>query len=158
MDIALNLLAFRNRTERELENRLREKGVDREVAGRVCARLKELGYIDDRKFALEWIKGRSGARCRSAWVLKRELREKGIAPALAEETVAEGHDPEKAFAAACAIARQKLSRGKVVDPRKHRGRIQSLLLRRGFDYEFIRRVIAETALRGDEDDAPPEPE
>lgn len=145
MEIALNLLGFRSRSERELEQRLAEKGVEREVARRVCVRLTELGYLDDRRFALDWIKARSGAKCRSAWVLKRELREKGIASALAEETVAEALAPEDAFAAACAIARQKLSRTGAADMAKWRGRMQSLLLRRGFDYEFIRRVIAETA-------------
>ena len=147
MDIALRLLGFRSRTVRELGKRLAEKGVGDEVAGRVLARLAELGYLDDRRFALDWIKARSGAKCRSAWVLKRELREKGIDPALAEETVEEALDPDAAFPAACAIARQKLSRGGEADLAKWRARVQGALLRRGFDYDFIRRVIAETAPR-----------
>lgn len=158
MDIALDLLAFRQRTERELEKRLGEKGVDGEVAGRVCARLKELGYLDDRKFALDWIKARSGAKCRSAWVLKRELRGKGIAPGLADEAVAEGLEGRDVFREACALARQRVLRAGSCAPEKLRAKLQSLLLRRGFDYEFVRRVIAETAVRGEEDDAPPEPE
>ena len=49
--------------------------------------------------------------------------------------------------AACAIARQKLSRGGEADLAKWRARVQGALLRRGFDYDFIRRVIAETAPR-----------
>ncbi|MEI6634891.1 MAG: regulatory protein RecX [Chlamydiota bacterium] len=148
MDIALNLLGFRSRTERELGKRLKEKGVDGEVAARVCARLKEIGYLDDRKFALEWIKARSGAKCRSAWVLKRELREKGIDAGLADETVSECLDGRDVFEEACALARRRVSRPGSDDPEKLRAKLQSLLLRRGFDYEFIRRVIAETAPRG----------
>lgn len=158
MDIALDLLGFRSRTERELGKRLKEKGVGEEVAGRVCARLKELGYLDDRKFALEWIKARAGAKCRSAWVLKRELRGKGIAPSLVDEAVAEGLEGRDVFEEACALARQRVVRAGSRDPEKLRAKLQSLLLRRGYDYEFIRRVVAETIARGDEDDAPAEPE
>ena len=159
MDIALNLLGFRSRTERELGKRLKEKGVDEEVAARVCARLKEIGYLDDRKFALEWIKARSGAKCRSAWVLKRELREKGIDAGLSDETVAECLDGKDVFEEACALARQRVSRAGGGDPEKLRAKLQSLLLRRGFDYDFIRRVIADTVpASGGEDDTPLEPE
>jgi regulatory protein len=159
MDMALNLLGFRSRTERELGKRLKEKGVDGEVAARVCERLREIGYIDDRKFALEWIKARSGAKCRSAWVLKRELREKGISPGLLDEAVAEGLGGRDVFEEACSLARQRIPRAGPCDAEKLRTKLQNLLLRRGFDYEFIRRVIAETVpvSRG-EDDAPPEPE
>ncbi|MEJ2744395.1 MAG: regulatory protein RecX [bacterium] len=145
MNAALRLLSFRPRTERELSSRLREKGFTLDVVDRVCGRLKGLGYVDDRQFAISWLKSFSGQKCRSAWVLKRELKKKGIAPELADTVVEENFDGEDVFRAACDLARQRMSKASARDTDKAKARVQNLLLRRGFDYDFIRRVMAEIA-------------
>jgi regulatory protein len=121
-----------------------EKGFTPEVADRVCGRLKELAYVDDRQFAITWLKAFSGQKCRSAWVLKRELKKKGVAPDLADEVVEENFDREGVFRAACDLARQRMSKVPARDVEKAKARVQNLLLRRGFDYDFIREVMAET--------------
>lgn len=146
MSAALRLLSFRPRAERELSDRLCEKGFTQDVADRVCGRLKELAYVDDRQFAISWIKAFSGPKCRSSWVLKRELKKKGIAPELADEVVEENFDGEDVFRAACELARQRMSKSSARDVEKAKARVQNLLLRRGFDYDFIRRVIEETVV------------
>ena len=46
-DRALNLLAFRARSARDLQRRLEQKGVTRERAERVIAKLRDLGLVDD---------------------------------------------------------------------------------------------------------------
>ncbi len=155
MDVALRLLGFRSRTEREMEKRLLEKGVGAEVAGRVCARLREIGYLDDRKFALDWIKSRAGGKCRSPSMLKRELQGKGISRSIAEEAVAEGLAGRDLFEEACALARRKMRQGGEGETSRLRPKVQGLLLRRGFDYDFIRKVIDATAPSPD-DGYPPE--
>jgi regulatory protein len=143
MNAALRLLSFRPRTAQELSDRLHEKGFNRELAARVCERLKGLSYIDDRQFAISWLKSFSGPRCRNAWVLKRELRKKGVAPGLAEEVVEEHFKEEDAFNAACRLARQRIGKAAGRDVNKAKARVQNMLLRRGFDYDFIRKVLAE---------------
>ena len=143
MSAALRLLSFRPRTARELSDRLCEKGFTPDVAGRVCGRLKELAYIDDRQFTLSWLKTFSGPKCLNAWVLKRELKKKGIAPELADDVVEENFDGEDVFSAACELARQRMSKVPARDADKAKARVQNMLLRRGFDYDFIRKVMAE---------------
>lgn len=143
MNAALMLLSFRPRTAQELANRLYTKGFTRDLVARVCERLKALAYIDDRQFAVSWIKAFSGPRCRNAWVLKRELKKKGVAPDLADEVVEDNFKKEDVFRAACELARQRMSRAASREADRVKTRVQNLLLRRGFDYDFIREVMAE---------------
>ena len=143
MDAALMLLSYRQRTAREMKQRLRKKGFDEALVSRVIGRLEEIGYIDDRQFALDWIKAHSGAKCRSSWVLKNELRQKGIDPVLADEIVDENYSEEKAFRDACDLAEKKINRISDKNKDKVKNRIQNMFLRRGFSYDFIQRVLAE---------------
>ena len=76
-------------------------------------------------------------------MLKRELKRKGIDASLADEVVDEARGGDDFFKAACALVRQRIKRSGVSDINKMRARLQNLLLRRGFDYEFIRRVLTE---------------
>ncbi|MCX6353332.1 MAG: RecX family transcriptional regulator [Candidatus Aureabacteria bacterium] len=147
MDAALMLLSFRGRTEKELARRLSEKGYAHETIARVCERLKDLKYIDDRQFAVLWLGSFSGPRCRSPWVLKRELKRKGIDASLADELVDEARGEDDLFEAACELVRQRIKRSGMSDMSKMKARLQNLLLRRGFDYEFIRKVLAEAMPR-----------
>ena len=143
MNAALRLLSFRPRTEQELASRLYTKGFTQDLIARVCERLRELAYIDDRQFAISWIKAFSGPRCRNAWVLKRELKKKGVAPELADEVVEDNFKKEDVFKAACGLARQRMSKAASREADRVKTRVQNLLLRRGFDYDFIREVLAE---------------
>jgi regulatory protein len=144
MDAALKLLSYRPRTRREMELRLSKKGFRKEVVKRACLRLEEIGYLDDRRFALSWITAHSGSKCRSAWMLIRELKSKGIERSLAESVIKESYDEEDVFRAACHLVKQRVSRAHETDEDKLKARLQNLLLRRGFGYGFIRDVLNET--------------
>jgi SOS response regulatory protein OraA/RecX len=57
--------------------------------------------------------------------------------------MAEDFDREKVFEAACRLVRQRM-RGGSSDAVKQTARLQNLLLRRGFDYDFVREVLSKT--------------
>ena len=75
---ALRLLNYRERSIKELEGRLREKHYSPPSIDAVIKRLLELDLLDDRKFARLWTRSRIQFKPRSAWLISRELREKGI--------------------------------------------------------------------------------
>lgn len=77
-DYVFNLLSYRDRTYFELENRLSKKGYDQDIIEKVLNRLKELGYIDDYKFAVKWVKDRLKNKPRGKILIKKELIKKGI--------------------------------------------------------------------------------
>ncbi len=88
MDAALHLLARRDQSSAELTRKLDAKGFPAEEITAVIARLQQLTYLDDRRFAEQWAaravrEGKAvGPR------LRLELRRRGIAPETAEAAMA----------------------------------------------------------------------
>ena len=81
---ALKLLSGRAHSSGEMRQKLRLRALRQEDADAVLSRLKELGYLDDRKFAESFAASRlSGEKFGRARVVQ-DLRQRRVAPALAE--------------------------------------------------------------------------
>lgn len=84
---ALKALAQRAHSTGELREKLRRRAEHASDIDDVLARLKDNGYLDDRRFAEGFANARlSGDRFGSGRVL-HDLRQRRVAPALAEKTV-----------------------------------------------------------------------
>jgi regulatory protein len=84
---ALKLLAARAHSQGELREKLRRRAARAAGVDAVLARLKDDGYLDDRKFAESFAAARlANEKLGSARVL-RDLRQRRVAPSLAERTV-----------------------------------------------------------------------
>jgi len=84
---ALKILGGRAHSAGELRQKLRRRAERAEDADSALARLKELGYLDDRKFAEGFAASRlSGDKFGRNRVI-RDLRQRRVAPGLAETTV-----------------------------------------------------------------------
>jgi regulatory protein len=84
---ALKVLAGRAHSAGELRQKLIQRAERPEDAGDALIRLKELGYLDDRKFAEGFAASRlSGDKFGRNRVI-RDLRQRRVAPGLAETTV-----------------------------------------------------------------------
>ncbi|MBI5378793.1 MAG: RecX family transcriptional regulator, partial [Nitrospirae bacterium] len=57
--LAYRLLARCARSVREIEERLTRKGFDPPVIARTIAHLQAAGYLDDARFARDWVAARS---------------------------------------------------------------------------------------------------
>src|SRR5262245_25831395 len=86
--VALDLLARKPWTRRDLDARLRRRGAPAEVAEAVVADLEARGYVDDRAFALTWAESRARDRSIGRQRLREELHARGIARPLAETAIA----------------------------------------------------------------------
>ena len=135
---ALNLLSYRQRTERELRDRLSDR-FDPDVLDRAIDRLKEQGLVDDAAFARAWVDSRARNSPRSARALVREMTGKGVAPHLAEEAVEELDDLRAARAVAAKFERQLSG----ADYERFHRRMWQRLRRRGFSAPITRRVTVE---------------
>jgi regulatory protein len=86
---ALRLLAGRAYSTGELREKLRRRAQREADVDNAVARLKDLGYLDDRRFAESFATARlSGDKFGSTRVVQ-DLRRRRVAPALAERTVRE---------------------------------------------------------------------
>lgn len=136
-----SLLRIRPRSEFEIRQRLKLKGYGDGIIDYCIEDLKRRGHINDEKFARFWIDSRMHLNPVGDIVLKHELKEKGIADSIIEATLeskAKTYDEyEVAFNMAC----ERFERLKKLDRRKAAKRVYDFLLRRGFKYDTIKRII-----------------
>jgi regulatory protein len=141
-DRALNLLAFRARSARELQRRLTMKGESRERAERVIEKLRGVGLIDDADFARQVARSKVSAGASKRRV-QQELFKRGVARDVADEAVAEVLEDEAVDQVAVAerVARKRLPSLASADAATQRRRLYAFLARRGHDSETIRTVM-----------------
>jgi regulatory protein len=138
------LLAIRPRSEVEIRRRLDRAGVPAETIERVVERLRRSGDIDDGAFARTWVENRTTFRPRGAAMLRAELQQKGVAPKVIGQALAEVDEAEAAWAA----ARQARRRWSGLDAHTRRQRLYAYLQRRGFTYDIIHLVLRRSEADG----------
>lgn len=135
-ECALALLEFRDRTERELRQKLKEREYGPEEIEETVLFLKEYRYLDDEAYAGRYI--RSCASRKSRRQIRADLERKGVSREIIdlsfqEEAVDEESQIEKL------LLKKGYEPGKRMEPADYR-RLMGTLGRRGFSSEAIRRV------------------
>ncbi len=148
---AFALLRARPRSERELVSRLKGKGYNDAVVRLVVEDLKKRGMVDDEKFARFWVESKMHLNPVGDVVLKNELREKGISADIIEAALSSKDAKYDEYEVARSMAVERFRRLKKIDRRKATKRVYDFLMRRGFAYDTVRRIIEElTELPHDE--------
>jgi regulatory protein len=140
--VALRLLAVRERSAVELRSRLRQKGFDPEVIVSILDRLQETKLQDDGRFGAQFVeaatrRGMAGRR------IQMELRARGLSKEEAARATAEDPDAERARARD--LAERKAARMGDLPLETRVRRLMSLLARKGFDPDTCRIVAKEAA-------------
>jgi regulatory protein len=138
---AYALLRQRPRSEFEIRSRLKLKGYGREVIDLVAEDLRRLGEIDDTRFVKLWIENRMHLNPVGDIVLRHELKVKGVAEPLIESALVKKSEEYDEYEVAFNMAREQFERFKKLDRKKAMKRAYDFLLRRGFKYETVRRII-----------------
>lgn len=144
-DRAMNALASRGRSTKELERWLGQRGIATAHIAPTIAKLTKLGLLDDARFAQDFVRARVAGRGTSVWSLRRDLARRGVDRSLADEAITaamtEGGVDELAVARREAARKWKtLSR---VDRVVARRRLMAFLLRRGFPGDVVQTVSRE---------------
>jgi regulatory protein len=137
MASAMRLLAYRQRSEKEMRTALQRRGVKPGLLAETMARLREVRLLDDGEFARSYVDQRDRTSPRSHWLLRAELRSKGVTPQTADEPLAEIDEADAAYRAAAKRART-LSALPYPDFQR---RVGDFLLRRGFGYDVSRETV-----------------
>ena len=137
MTAALRLLSYRQRSEREMWDALRSRGIPEAIAGETLDRLRQLRLLDDQAFAEAWTESRQRNRPRGKRMLLAELAQKGIERELAQTSVA-AIDEE---AAALRAGRKRSRTLGGLEFREFRRRLGDFLARRGFSYEVCEAAV-----------------
>lgn len=148
----VQFLAYRPRSEREVRDRLNQRGFSPVAIDEAVARLKRWRYLDDEAFARFWVENRAEHRPQGHRRLKSELRAKGVDPALAAEVIEEAGGDE--FPAALALAQKRVTSLRGLDPLVQRRRLAGFLQRRGYGWDVVRPVLDRVLGEAEEDDPP----
>ncbi|MFS8500472.1 MAG: regulatory protein RecX [Caldicoprobacter sp.] len=138
--MALRYLGFRSRTQKEVEEHLKRKGFDEEAIEKAMEKLKGYGFVDDRAFALSWVNSRLRNNPKGKAAMVWELRQKGVDAGLIDEVMGSISE-EQEEAVANRLAQKYYERYKGADEKERAHKVAQALLRRGFDWELIQRII-----------------
>ena len=141
-NLCLCLLTARARTRAELEGQLTKRGYPDGVSERVLDRLSQVGLIDDRDFAEQWVQSRRVNAGKGKRALAAELRTKGVDDDViiaALDGIDAGAERERAEQ----LVRDKLRREKLGDDddTKIARRLVGMLARRGYSQTMAFDVV-----------------
>lgn len=138
---ALKLLAVRPRSEKELRQKLLQKGFAGKIVFEVISDLKKVDLINDEKFAESWASARLANKPMGRYLLKQELFRKGIKKELIEEVIEKSFEDEKEIELAKKLLDKRKKLFKNLEDRKVQKKLADFLLRRGFSYDIVNKVM-----------------
>ena len=131
---AVDLISRRLRSEKEIRDYAKRKQWAVDNTDRVIERLKQRGYLNDRVFAEAFVRSRQNAAKYSKRRIEQDLRKKGVSGAIIKEVL---HDEVNDLEALKKLVAKRAQR--YDSPAK----LKAYLLRAGFNYDDINRVIAD---------------
>ena len=90
---ALNLLSYRDFSDKKMKERLQLKGADEEQAEQAIAKLQHYGLLDEQRYAARFFEGWLNKRCYGRLHLQAEMNKRGIRADIAQQ-VLEQFTPE----------------------------------------------------------------
>jgi regulatory protein len=148
--LCLRLLTARARTRAELAAQLTKRGYPDDVSTRVLDRLTDVGLVDDRDFAEQWVRSRHANAGKGKRALASELRTKGIDDETIVEALADVDSDAERVRAEQLVA-DKLRRERLTDDTddvKVARRLVGMLARRGYHQSMAFDVV-KVALAGE---------
>ncbi|MBT2761106.1 RecX family transcriptional regulator [Paenibacillus sp. ISL-20] len=136
---ALNHLARKPRTAKEITQRLQQKGFEPSSVETTLERLEKDKLIDDALYAKMWTEQRMTSHKKGRLWVKQELRQKGIGTELISEALGEiSADAELESGLAVGRKKWQQTHGEMLDRKRKTG---AYLMRRGFGGDQVRQVL-----------------
>ena len=140
MDYAMSYLTARDRTVFEMQTYLDGKEFGEADVEATVGRLQELGLLNDRRFAAQFVQTRLATKPLSRAHLYRQLAEHHIDKEIIVEALAELPD-ETELENAVAVAEKFARQFAALEPEKRRQRILSRLQARGYGYDVCYKAL-----------------
>ncbi len=145
MDRALTFLSHSIKTEKQIRDKLAEKGYTEAVKDYVIERLEEFGLVDDLEYCKTYINSVKG---RGERALRFELARRGVE----KETIDEAFEGYEENGDEAAEVARKYLRGKELS-RDVRYKAVRYLMSKGYEYETAEAAVKEACGEtGDEED------
>lgn len=135
------ILARRMYTNKEIRDKLTERGYLSKIIEDVIATLERYGYLNDSTYAEEWIRSRMRSKPKGKIALRQELAQKGVDKSIIEDALNQEFDESREMDMVLELARRKMKSYRRDEPIAARRKLLNFLLRRGFGYETVKNAI-----------------
>lgn len=150
LNYAYKLLSYRDRSEKEMTERLRMKGFDERKTADTIECLKSNGFLNERRLASSLMRSAREQKQLSARGARKFLMERGLKRDIIDEKVCDIDETETAKK----LIKKKLSGMNKTNPIQNKlitdiiaKKFYSLLLRRGFSSQTISMVLRQFKIK-----------
>lgn len=145
-DYGLKLLSIRPRSKKEFSGKLsqfvQKKNLPQNLIDELLKEFIELNLLNDFEFSKWWIDQRRSFRPKGEKVIRLELLHKGVEKEVIESAVDDiSSDGPSDYDLALKVIEKRLTRYHNLSPIQLKIKIRDFLLRRGFGWEIISKVI-----------------
>ncbi len=145
-DYALRLLSFRPRSINEVSTKLQKYCLKRELPDnlrdKIIKDLVEQKFLDDKEFVRWWTDQRQSFKPKGLKGIKLELLQKGISKEIVDEVLSDEKEGRPTdYDLALKVINKKFTHWAHLSSEKLKIKIRDLLLRRGFNWDVIYKVI-----------------
>ncbi|CAH2715657.1 Regulatory protein RecX [Neobacillus rhizosphaerae] len=150
-NLAINYLARRMRSEKEISDYLNQKEVDEPVINEVLHKLTAQRYINDGEYALAYVRTQVNTTDKGPNLIKLELKEKGISEVIRLQALEE-FPLELQIEKASKVTEKFFQKGSKESLKIQKQKLEQLLQRKGFSFEVIHIALNETEVDKEDDE------
>ncbi|MBC6699723.1 regulatory protein RecX [Hymenobacter puniceus] len=143
--------AYQERTQKEVESKLREYGLDEDEAGEIIIRLSREKLLDEERFAKAYVRGHYRTKKWGRRRIVQELKQKGISDYCIKAGLKE-IDGDEYYQNLVDVLEKKDRQEKERNPRLRRQKIQLFLTAKGFEQDLIKMALDDLGKTPEEKD------
>lgn len=141
--LSLKYLSFRPHSVKEINDYLLKKGFMEKTVSKTLKRLLVLKFLNDEEFGRQWIESRQKHKGKSKFVLKNELKAKGLDKELTEKLLQTAIGDLKT---AKDFFERKKNKLKYLPKEEFNKKIVGMLQRKGYNWNIISKVLDKGSL------------
>jgi len=138
---AANFLKTRERSKKEIKDKLQTKEYSPNVIEKVLEKLERLDIVNDKRFAEMFVRDRMKLKPEGKRVLFLELKQKGIDDGIIEEVLTYYVDENSEMEMAKRVLKKVGKRYSGMEERIKRDKIVKYLLGKGFSYSIVEKIL-----------------
>jgi regulatory protein len=136
--IALNYLNYKQRTEKEIRKKLKEKKISEKSTDKIISILKDLKFLNDDQYAKMYLEEKLANNPKGKRVIAMKLAEKGISKEVINNVIDSKYSEDTEIKKAKELLSKYLKKVRAKSESDKRQKCYRYLLSRGFDYEIVK--------------------
>lgn len=150
-NLAVNYLARRMRSEKEIKDYLTQKEIEEPIINEVIHKLAVQKYINDEEYAFSFVRTQMNTTDKGPDLIRMELKERGINDGIIKHAIAE-YPEEEQVEKAIKAAEKVIKKNSKESQRIVKQKAEQFLLRKGYPFDVIHLALSEAETDKEQDE------